>query len=160
MPTLDISFRPATPRDRDVILHHRRSMFRDMGEGTDAELDHMAEATSPWLEQALSDGSYRAWLAHTAEGKVVAGGGILVSHWPARPGDLNIQRALILNVYTEPEFRHRGLARQLMLLMIHWLKEEGFHSVALHASTEGRHLYETLGFIPTNEMRLQFGKDA
>jgi hypothetical protein len=48
-----------------------------------------------------------------------------------------------------------GLARQLMLLMIQWLKEQGFSSVSLHASDAGRHLYETLGFIPTNEMRLR-----
>ena len=42
-----------------------------------------------------------------------------------------------------------------MLLMIQWLKEQGFGSVVLHASDEGRHLYESMGFIPTNEMRLR-----
>jgi hypothetical protein len=42
-----------------------------------------------------------------------------------------------------------------MLLMIQWLKEQGFSSVVLHASDEGRPLYETLGFVPTNEMRLR-----
>jgi hypothetical protein len=41
-----------------------------------------------------------------------------------------------------------------MLLMIQWLKDQGFTSVALHASDAGRHLYETLGFQLTNEMRL------
>jgi hypothetical protein len=49
-----------------------------MGEGTPAELDRMVEATRPWLQRALTNGSYRAWLAETAEGKVVAGGGILI----------------------------------------------------------------------------------
>jgi len=61
---------------------------------------------------------------------------------------------VILNVYAEPEVRRQGLARRLMLLMIQWLKDQGFSSVALHASDAGRHLYETLGFRPTNEMRL------
>jgi GNAT superfamily N-acetyltransferase len=64
------------------------------------------------------------------------------------------RRALIINVYTEPQFRRQGLARRLMLLMIQWLKGQGFSSVSLHASAEGRGLYETLGFQPTNEMRL------
>ena len=132
-------------------------MFRDMGEGTPAELDRMVEATRPWLEQALSAGSYRAWLAETADGKVVAGGGVLISSWPARPEDPNTRRALILNVYTEPDFRRQGLARHLMSRMIRWLKEAGFHSVALHASDEGRRLYEELGFKATNEMRLWLG---
>ncbi len=157
MPASDILFRVATPLDRDVILHHRRSMFHDMGEGTVAELDRMVEATAPWLERALAEGHYRAWLAITEKGKVVAGGGVLISHWPARPGDPNTRRALILNVYTELEFRRQGLARQLMLLIINWLKDEGLHTVYLHASDDGRPLYEAMGFVPTNEMRLRLG---
>jgi GNAT superfamily N-acetyltransferase len=63
---------------------------------------------------------------------------------------------VILNVYTEPEFRKRGIARQIMLTILGWVKEHGFHSVNLHASDEGRHLYEKLGFEATNEMRLRF----
>jgi predicted GNAT family acetyltransferase len=62
---------------------------------------------------------------------------------------------VIFNVYTEPEVRQQGVAHELMLLMIGWLREQGFRSVVLHASDAGRHLYETLGFQPTNEMRLR-----
>ena len=153
--SMDISFRPATSDDCEVILHHRRCMFRDMGEGPEDQLDRMVDATRPWLNRALADGSYRGWLATTTGGQVVAGGGILISSWPARPEDPNTRRALILNVFTEPQYRRHGLARQLMLLMIQWLKDEGFTSVVLHASTEGRRLYESLGFAPTNEMRLR-----
>jgi hypothetical protein len=38
--------------------------------------------------------------------------------------------------------------------MIAWCREQGYKTVALHASDEGRPLYESLGFQPTNEMRL------
>ena len=154
MTPANLQFRRATVQDRDVILHHRRGMFRDMGQGTETELDRMVEATTPWLERALADGSYQGWLAEY-EGKVVAGGGILISSWPARPDDSDTRRALILNVYTEPEFRRRGLARQLLVSMVQWLKKQGFRSVFLHASVAGRHLYEELGFVPTAEMRLR-----
>ena len=143
LPSPDTRIRIATAEDSPIILHHRRRMFEDMKEGTATDLDRMVEATAPWLDRALADG------------KVVAGGGVLVSPWPAGPKDPLAQRALIINVYTEPEFRKRGLARQLMLLIIRWLKEQGFRSVVLHASPEGRHLYEKLGFVPTNEMRLR-----
>ena len=61
---------------------------------------------------------------------------------------------MILNVYTEPEFRRQGVARKVMQAILEWIKARGLHSVNLHASPEGRHLYETLGFEPTNEMRL------
>jgi GNAT superfamily N-acetyltransferase len=154
MPPIAIDFRTATTDDCAVILHHRRSMFEDMQEGTAEDLDRMIDATAPWLAKALADGSYRGWLAQDPQGRVVAGGGILVSSWPAGPRDPVTRRAVILNVYTETEVRRQGLARRLMLLMIQWLKDQGFSSVVLHASDAGRHLYETLGFRPTNEMRL------
>jgi GNAT superfamily N-acetyltransferase len=151
-----IRIRMATPKDCAAILRHRRAMFEDMNEGTPEELDKMVRETSIWLFLALSDGTYRGWLAEDGQGSVVAGGGLLILSWPASPKDPYPRRALILNVYTEPEFRGQGLARQIMLLIIDWLKGQGFRSVALHASEAGRHLYETLGFKPTNEMRLRF----
>ncbi len=151
----EISIRSATPQDCAVILHHRRSMFQDMGEGSSEDLERMVEATAPWLAGALADGSYHGWLAEDPQGQIVAGGGVLISSWPAGPHDPVTRRALIINVYTEPEARRQGLARQLMLLMIQWLKEQGFSSVVLHASDAGRPLYQDLGFVPTNEMRLR-----
>jgi GNAT superfamily N-acetyltransferase len=152
-----ITIREATPEDQATILNHRTSMFRDMGEGNPQELDKMAELTGPWLAHALADGSYRGWLALDASGGVVAGAGVLISPWPASPKDPCPRRAMILNVYTQLAFRKRGIARQLVQAVLTWLKEQGFHSASLHASAEGRHLYEQLGFAATNEMRLRFG---
>jgi GNAT superfamily N-acetyltransferase len=157
MTQAEIRIRAATVVDAAMILHHRKSMFRDMGEGTANELDLMAVMTGPWLAQALSDGSYRGWLAEDSSGRVIGGGGVLLCPWPASPKDPLLRRAIILNVYTESEFRHRGIARRIMVTILGWLKEQGFPSVALHSSDEGRHLYEELGFKATNEMRLRFG---
>jgi len=81
--------------------------------------------------------------------------GVAVS-WPANPKDPCTERAIILNVYTELEFRKRGIARQVMQAILAWIKERGLRSVNLHASAEGRGLYEKLGFAATNEMRLRF----
>jgi GNAT superfamily N-acetyltransferase len=155
----EITIREAAPGDQATILNHRKSMFRDMREGTPQELDRMAELTRPWLARALADGSYRGWLAQDSSGRVVAGAGVLISPWPASPKDPCPRRAMILNVYTEPPFRKRGVARHLMRAVLAWLKDQGFHSASLHASDEGRHLYEQLGFVATNEMRLRFGSD-
>jgi len=59
-------------------------------------------------------------------------------------------------VYTEAECRKRGIARQVMQTILAWIKERGLRAVNLHASAEGRGLYEKLGFEATNEMRLRF----
>jgi len=156
MTQAEVTIREATPAESVIILHQRRSMFRDMGEGTVEELDRMAEVASPWLARALAEGSYHHWLALDATGRVVGGGGVLLCPWPANPKDPCTERAVILNVYTEPEFRKRGIARQIMLTILAWAKELGLRSVNLHASDEGRPLYEKLGFKATNEMRLRF----
>ena len=47
----EIKIREAGPNDLETILHHRRSMFRDMGEGTVDELDRMVEVARPWMEE-------------------------------------------------------------------------------------------------------------
>ena len=101
----DITIRAAVPSESAIILHHRRSMFRDMGEGTVQELDRMVDVASPWLARAMADGSYHHWLALDSAGRVAGGGGVLLCPWPANPKDPCTERAVILNVYTEQEFR-------------------------------------------------------
>jgi GNAT superfamily N-acetyltransferase len=155
MTKADMIIREALPSEAAIILHHRRSMFRDMGEGTVEELDRMVKVAGPWLSKALDDGSYRHWLALDASGRVAAGGGVLLCPWPANPKDPCTERAVILNIFTEPEFRKRGIARQVILTILDWIKARGLRSVNLHASKEGHALYEKLGFEPTNEMRLK-----
>jgi GNAT superfamily N-acetyltransferase len=114
----------------------------------------MVELAAPWLQRALAEGAYQGILAENENGRVVAGGGVFLHSWSPRPGDDNDRRPVIVNVFTEPEFRKKGLARQVMSLIIQSLREQGFRSVVLHASDEGRPLYESMGFVPTNEMRL------
>jgi GNAT superfamily N-acetyltransferase len=152
----EFTIREVVPSEAAIILHHRRSMFRDMGEGTIEELDGMVKVAGPWLDRALADGSYRHWVALDNSGRIVGGGGVLLCPWPANPKDPCTQRAVILNIYTEREFRKRGIARLVMMAIIDWVKSKGFRAVNLHASKEGRTLYEKLGFEATNEMRLRF----
>jgi GNAT superfamily N-acetyltransferase len=128
-------------------------MFADMGYGDEAGRDAMVAAALPFIEAGLRDGSYRGWLVEDG-GRVVAGGGVIVVGFQPTPLDPSPRRAWVLNMYTEPEYRRRGLAKQLMQNMIAWCREQGFKHVFLHASEAGRPLYEQLGFGPTNEMRL------
>jgi GNAT superfamily N-acetyltransferase len=128
-------------------------MFLDMGYCTDNELDSMCEHFLPWLEPRLRSGEYRAWFIVAADDSIVAGLGLWLMAWPPHmvPG---LTRANILNVYTHPGHRRRGLARRLMLTALDWCAANGIRTVILHASHEGRPLYESLDFRPTNEMRV------
>ena len=151
---LDLVIRPATVADIPEILRQRRAMYEDMSYTDTRALDAMVEAAEPYLSKAIADGSFRAWLAQR-DGRIAAGGAVIISPWPAHPYDLECRQATILNVYTYPEHRRQGIARRLMQTMIEWCRHEGFFRVSLHASQDGRRLYESLGFEPSNEMRLQ-----
>ncbi|MFZ0277420.1 MAG: GNAT family N-acetyltransferase [Candidatus Sulfotelmatobacter sp.] len=152
LPNLDI--RVATANDIPEILRQRRAMYEDMGYRDADALAAMVSLSAGYLSKSLDDGSFRACLASVGN-RVAAGGAIIISPWPAHPYDLECRRATILNVYTYPEYRRRGVARRLMQTMIDWCKREDFARVTLHASKDGRSVYEALGFEIGNEMVLK-----
>jgi len=149
----NILIREATPDDIPEIVRQRRAMYEDLDYRDSEALDAMTTTSAAYLSEALPSGSFRAWLAVDGD-RIVGGGAIVISPWPSHPYDGQCRRATILNVYTYRDHRKRGIGRQLMQTMIDWCREQDFAFVCLHASKEGRHLYETLGFEATNEMRL------
>jgi len=153
--TEGIALRRASVEDATTIAAHRRSMFRDMGYQDDAALDAMMAKFLPWLEAKMVSGDYLAWLAVTAGDVVVAGAGLWLMDWTTHMVGSCPRRGNILNVYTEPEFRRRGIARRLMDAALDWCRGNGVDVVILHASPEGRALYESLGFQASNEMRMR-----
>jgi len=150
-----IALRQATVADATVLAMHRRSMFRDMGYQDEATLDSMLAKFRPWLEAKMTSGDYLAWLAISTGDSVVAGAGLWLMDWPAHMLGASTRRGNILNVYTEPEYRRRGLARSLMEAALDWCRSNAIDLVVLHASPEGRGLYESLGFQASNEMRIK-----
>jgi GNAT superfamily N-acetyltransferase len=150
-----IVLRNATAKDAGTIAGHRRAMFRDMGYRDEAALDSMTSKFLPWLEEKMVSGDYLAWLTITQGNLVVAGAGLWLMDWPAHMVGACARRGNILNVYTEPEFRRRGLARWVTEAALNWCKSNGVDFVILHASPQGRALYESLGFQTSNEMRIK-----
>lgn len=137
----------------EVLIRHRSEIFREMGFSAE-EIEPVVAAARSYLKAALPKGNAcRAWLALLDE-KIIGGGFLVIADWPGVPRCSGAQYPWILNVYVEPEFRHRGVAGLLMHQMIQFCREAGYPFVALHASEQGRPLYEKLGFKQTSEMRL------
>jgi GNAT superfamily N-acetyltransferase len=129
-------------------------MFREMGYHDEPALDKMCEAFRPWLERSMQRNEYLTWFAVDADGSIVAGLGLWLMDWPPHMIGPGAPRGNILNVYTQPENRRMGSARRLMDTALAWCSLHGVSAVILHASDDGRRLYESLGFKPTNEMRI------
>ena len=148
------TIREGTLVDAETIVRHRREMFFDMGTQDPAVLDEMADSFRPWLAEKISKREYLSWFAIAENSSVAAGAGLWLMNWP--PGLYTVEpwRGNILNVYTEHGHRRRGLARKLVTTATEWCGANGVPLVILHASDQGRPLYEALGFQPTNELRL------
>jgi GNAT superfamily N-acetyltransferase len=141
--------------DLNAIVHHRRAMFSDMRYEDETALSTMAANFRPWLQRKMEASEYLAWFAIAPDSSIAAGLGLWLMDWPPHMiGAGSRWRGNILNVYTEPAYRRRGLARALMEIALDWCKAHQVGAVILHASPEGHRLYESLGFTPTNEMRL------
>lgn len=129
-------------------------MFSEMGYRDSQALDAMCEAFRPWLIRMMHSGEYLAWFGVAPHSAIVSGLGLWLMDWPPHMIGPGARRGNILNVYTSPEHRRQGLARRLMEISLEWCRVHGIRAVILHSSDEGRPLYQSLGFRPTNEMRI------
>jgi GNAT superfamily N-acetyltransferase len=152
--TTEFSIRPGSLNDAETVVAHRRAMFREMGYRDEDAMNRMCEAFRPWLARKMRDNEYLAWFAVDSGGAIASGLGLWLMDWPPHMIGTGASRGNILNVYTRPESRRLGLARRLMDTAIAWCSLKGVRAVILHASDDGRPLYESLGFRPTNEMRV------
>jgi GNAT superfamily N-acetyltransferase len=137
-------------------------MFQDMGEVSKETFDDFLAASQAWTERALASGEYIGWLAAPEKepALIIAGAGVQrrqAAPHPCRPSHNGAfakgRHAIVLNVFTEPEWRSRGVAALLMDEIIRWSRKEKLDRLVLHASAEARSLYERMGFVATNEMR-------
>jgi GNAT superfamily N-acetyltransferase len=137
-------------------------MFTDMGTLPRPLYEALVTATIRYLEQAMPSGEYVGWLAAPSDmpETIVAGAGILQRRVPPHPhdgpGGVTVaagRQGIVLNVFTERPWRRRGLAELLMRHVLAWVASNGVETLVLHASADGRSLYERLGFVATNEMR-------
>ena len=159
----EVEIRFADDGDVETIARHRAAMFSEMGTLSSKSLAEMYDAAIEYLRTAVPSGEYVGWLAHEvgAPLAVVAGAGVQRRRnlpFPVRAADGAVRvargrQAIVLNVYTETAWRRRGIARRLMASVMQWARDDGVESLVLHASPDGRPLYEQLGFVPTNEMR-------
>jgi len=147
--------------DIAVLAQHRAAMFHDMGALPVHQIASLQSATALYLRDAIPRGEYLAWVAEDAgdSSSIIGGAGVQLRPILPRPrpgsDDLELgPEAIVLNVYVESTWRRRGVAEALMRTLLQELSARGIRRIVLHASDDGRRLYERLGFVATNEMRL------
>ncbi|GLQ45943.1 N-acetyltransferase [Dyella lipolytica] len=137
--------------DLDLVCRHREEMFRDAGTSDDV-LMLMTEHFREWVRPRLLDGSYFGYVM-LDDDVPVAGIGLMLIDWPPHPmHPTRDKRGYVLNVFVEPDYRNRGLARELMNLADAEFVRRGACYAVLHATEKGKPLYQGLGWNGTTEM--------
>ncbi|PTL84718.1 GNAT family N-acetyltransferase [Vitiosangium sp. GDMCC 1.1324] len=142
------SIRKASVEDVDELIRLRLALHRTTrGVEKLEDEESLVEANRRYFARALPAGQFHAWVA-VAEGRVVACSGLVPFERPPMPGNAVGLEAYIINMYTEPGWRGRGIARALFTELVRFARELGVGRLLLHATPDGRPLYESMGFKP------------
>ena len=133
--------------DIDLLTETRVKVLR-AANGLDESVDmgHVAEAARDYYLESLENGNHAAYLVLDGEKFVGAGG---VSFYRVMPTCSNPSgwKAYIMNIYTHPNYRGRGIAYHTLDLLVQEARNRGITSISLETTLMGRPLYEKYGFI-------------
>ena len=119
-------------------------MIDDFGSITDEEREGMEKQLPGYFERELGK-KLIAFVAR-AEGRLVAAAYLLIIEKPANPFFLNGLDSEVLSVYTEEDYRGRGICSKLMKNMIAYATEHKISRIDLIATDDGYPIYKKLGF--------------
>lgn len=132
--------------DISIMTEHRIDYLSQLqGERSMEYKLTLKKELEEYFRKSLQDGSFFALMA-VYEGKALAFGGMVIKKIP---GDFNRASYLegdILNMYTIPEARRKGISSLILKALLNEAKRMGITKVALHTSKDGEKLYRKFGF--------------
>ncbi|BAU73857.1 GNAT family N-acetyltransferase [Metapseudomonas furukawaii] len=152
--------RPATLADLDSLIELRAYLL----DGTTARYSSKTpEEAARWRT------AYRSWLGsrldesdcvqiltaeHKESGQVLGCATAIIDQRAPAPGCLNGLSGWVQSVVVEPQWRNRGIARQLMQHLLRWFANRGVDHVVLQSTESAGTLYQALGFTVSDERLL------
>jgi len=156
-----LQIRRAVAADADILARLRVALQREVGVvNDDLPAEQLVNAYRTYFAARIPTSEFVAWVAD-ADGQIVATSGLVLGHRPPSPNNLTGVDAYVMNMFTEPDWRGRGVGRALLDELVGHVAGTHVGRVWLHASEPGRSLYEKAGFAPVasseSEMELLLG---
>ena len=154
---MTVSYHKATLNDLDELVRLRIAFLKEVQQAETRQYSEEELSTSlrEYLYKNINNDSFVAWLA-ISNGEIVATSGLCF--FEITPGFTLIDGkiAYILNIYTLPEWRGKGIGKQVFDHVLQEAVSRGYKRISLHASDDGRPIYEKFGFRLTgDEMELR-----
>lgn len=148
---MNLTYKKAMIEDIDILTETRIEVLRAANKlSRDTDMGEVKKQSYDYYKKALRDGTHIAYLIFD-EGRFVGAGG--VSFFQVMPTYHNPtgKKAYIMNMYTTPEYRRKGIAYKTLDMLIRDTKSRGITAISLEATAMGRPLYEKYGFVKMND---------
>ena len=148
---MNLLYKKATIEDIETLTRTRIEVLRAANKlGAEADMSEVLKYSRLYYQNALLDGTHTAYLVYDGSRFVGAGA---VSYYKVMPTYHNPSgsKAYIMNMYTHPDYRRKGIAFRTLELLVEDIKSKGITSVLLEATDMGRPLYEKFGFTKMND---------
>lgn len=151
----DFEYKKATLEDIDELVKMRIIVLRAANKlSDDIDMPLVERESYSYYKWALESGNHIAYLVYDGDTFAGAGG---VSFYQVMPTYHNPtgKKAYIMNMYTAPEYRRKGIAINTLDLLVKEAKGKGISQISLEATDMGCPLYEKYGFVKMkDEMEL------
>ena len=124
-------------------------LFEIGGDVSDVPDVRLREELLNYFQDNIPDEKFIAWVAED-EGSIVATSGLCFYTVPPSHRNFSGKTAYIMNMYTHPSFRRRGIASELFSRIMKEASSRGYRRVVLHATDAGKQLYSKFGFAEGN----------
>lgn len=136
--------------DTEQIVALRMAFLREEQPDAVENEAEIAELTRRYVADKLPKGEFVVWLAEE-DGRVVGTGGLVFFHRPPTFHCKSELHAYVLNMYTTPEERRRGIATAVLQQIVEYVRTTPAARISLNTTDEGRSVYERFGFSASED---------
>ena len=140
---MNIIYRKLTENDLETFISMRINQLRE--EGATDEMD-LSPALMDYYQRHLAKGTFVSWLAMEGD-KIIGTSGMSFVEKPPYFGCPTGRIGLLSSMYTNPDYRRQGIARELLRRVVEEARAYGCGTVQITASDMGVLLYSDFGFV-------------
>lgn len=138
-----ITYQKLTGKELDTFIQMRIRQLREEGDTEDIDL---VPALQDYYRRHMSDGTFVSW--HAMDGdRIVGTSGMSFVEKPPYFGCPSGKMGLLSSMFTDPEYRRKGIAKELLSRVIEEARAYGCGTVQITASDMGVLLYMDFGFV-------------